>query len=74
MHEPSEPKLLSEKLKWLAVQKQKASTWWAAEIHKLIPYAEGLEAKIRQMTWQGFLAGLVTGAVVMWYLLRFGVQ
>lgn len=74
MHEPTEPKTLSEKLRWLAAQKQKASTWWAAEVHKLIPHAEFLEAKLRQVTWLGFLAGLVTGAALVWYIMRFGVQ
>ena len=72
MIENQSPVLLSEKLAWLAAQKQQASTWWAAEVKKLVEPARWLEGQPMKLAWRGMAAGMCIGLAIAWYLLKFG--
>ena len=68
---PNGGNTLSGQLKFLSAHHSRASTWWAAEVAKLVGPAQMLEAKVVRMSWQGLVAGIVVGLTLAWYLRLF---
>ena len=58
------PVTVAEHLLQLSLSTQRASTWWAAEVKKLIPLALQQERLVGAAFMLGLLAGVALGAIL----------
>ena len=65
---PAPPITLSEKLAALAQPKKVATLWLQAEIRKLIPVAQRLEAPKGNLVLGGVGVGIIIGLTLGWYV------
>ena len=66
---PNGGKTLSSRLHYLASHhNQRASTWWAAAVEKLVEPAVALERKAKNNLYVGFVIGLISGLALAFYL------
>lgn len=63
------PVTVAEHLRQLSLSTQRASTWWAAEVKKLIPIALQQERITANAFVLGLLIGVAVGAIVATILL-----